>query len=115
MCLAAAAFGAGTALLVTSLLVEGEYEKVVGYEDRGDFQTPITISGGNDIDGLRVAGAAFLLLGCMLSLRPSSPTANDDPAPARVSSAKPDAGTDLVLEPIVLAGRAAGIGVGIGF
>ncbi len=56
--------GAGMALMLTSALIEGKYEKVTGYRvTSGGFDYPITTSGGNDTTGFLVAGAGFVVIG----------------------------------------------------
>ena len=68
--LAATFFGAGTALICTSAFVEDKYEKVTGYRDVGGTQVPIITRGGNDTDGLLIAGIACVFLGLCFIVSP---------------------------------------------
>lgn len=69
--IASASFiGAGLALVFAGAVVEGRYEKVVGYHEIDGFRYPITIEGGSDTNGMVLVGAAFALVGAAILINP---------------------------------------------
>jgi hypothetical protein len=111
---AAACFGAGTALVITSACIDGEKEVITGYDVSGDVVRPITTQIGNDTDGLLIAGISCLVLGAMLIFVPilDSYTSEAAHGRAKVTSLRENR---LSLDAVAFDRLTTGVGVALSF